>query len=191
MAAEDEDSKASQRFTVHSILDLIIPEASQLDIEEALSSASANTDGDDAPIGLASIPQRKALYFGRSPSYHSRILSLLIYRDRADEQLSVFVVLQTPYQEEDGLKAYIERLSISLEAHALNGLGGEGRDGGPPTVVREVLWSGKVATREDPVIIVEEAEDGEDEDQRDMFIIWKMTALLSPYYLPRCDRSSN
>ena len=93
-------------------------------------------------------------------------------------------MLQTLYQEEDGLKAYIERLSLSLEAHAINGLGGEGRDGGPPNVVREVLWSGKVATREDPVIIVEETEDGEDEDQRDMFIIWKMTAMLSLFYLP-------
>ena len=104
-----------------------------------------------------------------------------MYRDRADEQLPVYVVLQTPYQEEDGLKAYIERLSISIEAYALNGLVGEGRDGGPRNVVREVLWSGKIATKEDPVIIVEETEDGEDEDQRDMFIIWKISAFLSSF----------
>ena len=91
-------------------------------------------------------------------------------------------MLQTSYQEEDGLKAYIARLSISVEAHAVNGLGGEGRDGAPQNVTREVLWSGKVATREDPVIVVEEAEDGEDEDQRDIFIIWKLTAQLSEFY---------
>ena len=76
MVQDEVDAKASQQFIAHSILDLIIPEASQLDIEEALSSASANAD-DDAPASLASIPQRKALYFGRSLSHHARIMSYL------------------------------------------------------------------------------------------------------------------
>ena len=61
----EEEPAATRRFIAHSILDFIIPEASQLDIEEALSSASANAD-DDAPTGLAAIPQRKTLFFGKA-----------------------------------------------------------------------------------------------------------------------------
>ena len=60
-----ESLAATQRFITYSILDLIIPEASNLDVEEALSSASTNTDG-DALTGLAAIPQRKILFFGRA-----------------------------------------------------------------------------------------------------------------------------
>ena len=81
------------------------------------------------------------------------------------------------------MKAYIARLSISVEAHAVNGLVGGGRDGAPQSVTREVLWSGKVGTNEDPVIVVEETEGSEDGDQRDMFIIWKLTAQLSKSYV--------
>lgn len=43
-----------------SILDILIPEASQLDIEEALSS----TDTADESALIPTIPQRNLLFFG-------------------------------------------------------------------------------------------------------------------------------
>jgi len=57
-------SRGSIEFVESSILDTIIPLASDLDIEEALSGSVERLDeGNDSP--LAAIPQRHALFFGK------------------------------------------------------------------------------------------------------------------------------
>ena len=91
-------------------------------------------------------------------------------------------MLRTPYQDEQSLKAYISRLSVGLEAHAVSSPSAEAnssdaRNGTSGGQARDIIWSGKVDTAEEPVIVVEEAT--EDDDTRDMFVIWKLTALLS------------
>ena len=50
-----------EKFVEESILDILIPEASQLDIEEALRSTDADVDHSAL---IPTIPQRKLLYFG-------------------------------------------------------------------------------------------------------------------------------
>jgi len=62
---EDEiRSRGSIEFVESSILDTIIPLASDLDIEQALSGSVERLDeGSDSP--LASIPQRHGLFFGK------------------------------------------------------------------------------------------------------------------------------
>ena len=60
-------SRGSIEFVESSILDTIIPLASDLDIEEALSGSVERLDeGNDSP--LAAIPQRHALFFGKFPN---------------------------------------------------------------------------------------------------------------------------
>jgi len=55
--------RGSLEFVESSILDTIVPLASDLNIEDALSgSVERLDDGNDSP--LAAIPQRHALYFG-------------------------------------------------------------------------------------------------------------------------------
>lgn len=55
--------RGSLEFAESSVLDTIIPLASPLDIEQALSgSVERLDDGNASP--LASIPQRQALFFG-------------------------------------------------------------------------------------------------------------------------------
>lgn len=55
-------SRGSLEFTESSILDTIVPLASNLNIEDALSgSVERLDDGNDSP--LATIPQRHALFF--------------------------------------------------------------------------------------------------------------------------------
>ena len=57
-------SRGSIEFVESSILDTIIPLASDLDIEEALSGSVERLDeGNDSP--LAAIPQRQGLFFGK------------------------------------------------------------------------------------------------------------------------------
>lgn len=60
---EEPIPRSSLEFTESSILDTIIPLASDLNIEEALSGSVEKLDeGNGSP--LAAIPQRQALYFG-------------------------------------------------------------------------------------------------------------------------------
>lgn len=55
--------RGSMDFVESSVLDTIIPAASNLNIEEALAGSVERLDeGNESP--LASIPQRHALYFG-------------------------------------------------------------------------------------------------------------------------------
>ena len=61
---EEIRSRGSIEFVESSILDTIIPLASDFDIEEALSGSVERLDeGNDSP--LATIPQRHALFFGK------------------------------------------------------------------------------------------------------------------------------
>jgi hypothetical protein len=62
-----------------SVLDTIIPLASELNMEEALSGSIERLDeGSYSP--LAAIPQRHALFFGRHARSHSEANILLIRR---------------------------------------------------------------------------------------------------------------
>lgn len=81
--AENEVEEARPRgsvdFTESSILDTIIPLASNLNIEEALSGSVERLDeGTDSP--LAAIPQRTALFFGKVLETLQRCGILLIHR---------------------------------------------------------------------------------------------------------------
>ena len=81
MATEVEESRSrgSVDFTESSILDTIIPLASNLNIEEALSGSVERLDeGTDSP--LAAIPQRNTLFFGWFPPSLQRCGILLIHR---------------------------------------------------------------------------------------------------------------
>jgi hypothetical protein len=72
MAEMEEEEEARPRgsleFVESSILDTIIPLASNLNIEDALKGSVERLDeGNDSP--LAAIAQRNALFFGKRPRY--------------------------------------------------------------------------------------------------------------------------
>jgi hypothetical protein len=74
---EDAPPRGSLEFVESSILGTIIPLASDLNIEEALSGSVERLDeGDDSP--LAAIPQRQALFFGKGPRSSGKLCILLI-----------------------------------------------------------------------------------------------------------------
>ena len=60
-------SRELEKFVEESVLDIIIPEASQLDIEEALSSPDDAREADAASL-IPLIRQRDVLFFGVSLS---------------------------------------------------------------------------------------------------------------------------
>lgn len=76
---EEPVPRGSLEFTESSILDTIIPLASDLNIEEALSGSVEKLDeGSASP--LAAIAQRQALYFGQSYDLLKKLSILLIRR---------------------------------------------------------------------------------------------------------------
>jgi hypothetical protein len=51
-------------FLRHAVLDTVVPHASNIDLEAALTSA-LEEGADDLPSVLSYIPQRSVLYFGK------------------------------------------------------------------------------------------------------------------------------
>ncbi|KAH7403481.1 TRAPP trafficking subunit Trs65-domain-containing protein [Cadophora sp. MPI-SDFR-AT-0126] len=151
---EEAQPRGSLEFVESSILDTIVPAASDLNIEASLSGSVERLDeGNDSP--LAAIPQRQALFF--------------------DETVNVYVVLQTPYFDERTLRSYLGRLVISLEAQVVNSR----VDGSTSPPGQEVIYNGSVQDSEDPLIIVQ----GPDETdpsagEGHILIVWKMSAFL-------------
>ncbi|MCJ1400170.1 hypothetical protein MMC11_003374 [Xylographa trunciseda] len=163
-------SRDSAEFAQNSVVDVLIPEASSVDIEEALASSGTARYEDDSAL-ITSLPQRSLLFF--------------------DEKLSIYVVLRTPYQNEAQLKGYISRLQIALEAHAISSLPRTGDPQQSQTInqPRDVIWSGKVNVLEDPIIVVEESDDDETEDQA-VLVIWRLTAFLSEVSKYLCNATA-
>lgn len=64
-------SNNSANFADNSILDFLIPHASEVDIEEALGSSETARDVDDSAL-ITSIPQRNLLFFGMISALPSR-----------------------------------------------------------------------------------------------------------------------
>ena len=56
-------ASSSSKFAEDSLLDFLIPEASGIDIEDALSSSEAAREVDDTAL-ITSIAQRSLLFFG-------------------------------------------------------------------------------------------------------------------------------
>lgn len=56
-------SNIGAEFAENSVVDFLIPHASEVDIEEALGSSETAQDVDDSAL-ITSIPQRNLLFFG-------------------------------------------------------------------------------------------------------------------------------
>ena len=68
-------STATAKFAEKSVLDILIPGATNVDIEEVLDSLSPQTD--DARISITSfLPQRDTLFFGMQTLMSVMILYL-------------------------------------------------------------------------------------------------------------------
>lgn len=56
--------EVSREFLRHAVIDTVVPEASHINIQDALASALKEGSGDDLPSLLSSIPQRSVVFFG-------------------------------------------------------------------------------------------------------------------------------
>lgn len=171
-------------FIENSILDTIVPHASEIDLEDALRSSDVDGQVEEASL-VPSIAQRQTLLFGELKQSPLVWLKCLTYSRFADELISVYVVLRTSYVEEKILKSYLSRLAIRLEAHAVHSqpqsqFKPDAQEDGRGTQMRELVFSDTVRESDDPVIVVQGTENGSDEgEERYIFVFWKLKTFLS------------
>ncbi len=170
-------------FVETSVLDVLVPQASNVDIEELLGSAEEQGNGGlDGCSLAASILQRDILYFGKRWVYiFYDSLILLIHRFLTDESVSICVIVRTPYHDELQLKSSLDRLEITVEAQAFGSIpahstGQASHRESSPSQSRDVIWSATVDTSQEPIIVIQQ------DDQvigRHVFVVWKVRAFLS------------
>ncbi len=122
-----------------------------------------------------------ALWYDTRLSTHRSVI-LLILRRHLDENISVYLILQTPQLEEPQLKEILERLTVSLEVIAFGSSlqsehGGESHQQNPYPANRDILWSGQVDTSGQAFKVQEGGERGDAPPR--MNLLWKVSAFLS------------
>ena len=98
--------------------------------------------------------------------------------------VAVYVVLRTPYLEEDTLKTYLSRLTITVDGHAINRQQQLFLDGQPahPGQLKELVYSGRIQDFEDPLIIVHGPGEGSNDSEKGhMIAVWKLDVFLSMF----------
>lgn len=167
-----------QDFVEKSIGDIIVPEASEVDLEVALGTSDANGEGEQRSL-VPSIAQRQTLFFGKISGISVVQLIGLTHSRSVDETIDLYVVVRTLHVEEEALKHYLSRLAIRVEAHVLS-LQPQSRQDGHATQTRDLIFSDTVKESEDPMTVVQESVDSSSEENTGhLFLFWKLKAFLS------------
>lgn len=164
-------SSDTNDFIERSSLEVIIPEATDLGIEELFER---KTDDSDEANSL--LQQRSLLYFGQYTQAVTSFVVSLILRYVLDELITAYIVLRTPYQDEGHLRSFFARLVVSLEVHAYGSVPRVSGDqdaskDSSPSRNEDILWSGSIDMSQNPVTIIH----GERQYQspENVLAIWK------------------
>ncbi|KAL4997126.1 TRAPP trafficking subunit Trs65-domain-containing protein [Aspergillus recurvatus] len=140
-------------FLRHAVLDTVVPHASNIDLETALTSA-LEEGADDLPSVLSYIPQRSVLFF--------------------DEFCTARIVLRLANCSQNSLKAHLQNLEVRLDAFAIDPAEAVAEN---PTPTRDLIFSGVAETRADPLVVVNEFE-GETGGGNHVYVIWNIETFL-------------
>ncbi|KAE8394323.1 TRAPP trafficking subunit Trs65-domain-containing protein [Aspergillus alliaceus] len=140
-------------FLRHSVLDTVVPHASDIDLEAALTSALEG-GADDISSVLSFIPQRSLLFF--------------------DEFCTARIVLRLSNCSQASLKHHLQHLEVKLDVFAIDPAETVAEN---PTPTRDLIFSGVVDRDEEPLVVVNEFE-GEAGSGNHVYVIWGIEAFL-------------
>ncbi|RDW76392.1 TRAPP trafficking subunit Trs65 domain-containing protein [Aspergillus mulundensis] len=140
-------------FLRHAVLDTVVPHASNIDLEAALTCA-LEEGADDLPSVLSYIPQRSVLFF--------------------DEFCTPRIVLRLANCSQSSLKAHLQNLEVRIDAFAIDPAEAVAEN---PTATRDLIFSGAVDTQADPLVVVNEFE-GETGEGNHVYVIWNVETFL-------------
>ncbi|PWY81939.1 hypothetical protein BO70DRAFT_315398 [Aspergillus heteromorphus CBS 117.55] len=139
-------------FLRHAVLDTVVPHASDVDLEAALTSALEG-GADNLTAVLSHIPQRSLLFF--------------------DEFCAARIVLRLSNCSPSSLKHHLPHLEIRLDAFAIDPAETVGEN---PTPTRDLVFSGVISSQE-PLVVVNEFE-GDAGGGNHVYVIWSIEAFL-------------
>ncbi|KAL4796388.1 TRAPP trafficking subunit Trs65-domain-containing protein [Aspergillus venezuelensis] len=148
-----ESHDAPGEFLRYAVLDTVVPLASNIDLEAALTSA-LEEGAEDLPSVLSHIPQRSVLFF--------------------DEFCTPRIVLRLANCSQNSLKTHLQDLEIRLDAFAIEPAEAVAEN---PTPTRDLIFSGVVDTQADPLVVVNEFE-GETGEGNHVYVIWNIGTFL-------------
>ncbi|KAF2866716.1 TRAPP trafficking subunit Trs65-domain-containing protein [Massariosphaeria phaeospora] len=143
--------RGSVDFVESSVLEAVVPSASDFDIEDELASWDGSIDDENSSV-LPFIPQRQMLIF--------------------DELVDVYVVFRTPLIDDVTLKAYLSRLTITLETFAFSSAPAPEPEAKavPP---KELMISEAIKESNTPTIIRYE-----EDDHSHIYVVWKLEVAV-------------
>ncbi|GMF96598.1 unnamed protein product [Aspergillus oryzae] len=141
-------------FLRHSVLDTVVPHASDIDLEAALTSALEG-GADDLSSVLSFIPQRSLLFFGKHIPGILIELSLTHRQFYTDEFCNARIVLRLSNCSQASLKYHLEHLEVKLDVFAIDPAETVAEN---PTPTRDLIFSGVVKRDEEPLVVVNEFE---------------------------------
>ncbi|KAK4250817.1 TRAPP trafficking subunit Trs65-domain-containing protein [Corynascus novoguineensis] len=148
-ARADDTTPVADTFLEQSYLTYILPFATKFSPEEALQQAGGSIEE-----RISSIEQRDQLFF--------------------DETVDVYFILRAPYADEQTLRSHLRRLTITLDAHIVNGATTD-RDGAAPA--SELIYNGAVEDVERVFVVTEEPQ--EEGAQKHAYAVWKLPVFLN------------
>ncbi|KAF7594122.1 hypothetical protein BBP40_010121 [Aspergillus hancockii] len=141
-------------FLRHSVLDTVVPHASDTDLEAALTSALEGGAADLSSV-LSLIPQRSLLFF--------------------DEFCTARIVLRLSDCSQASLKHHLQHLEVRLDVFAIDPAETVAEN---PTPTRDLIYSGVAKREEEPLVVVNEFE-GEAGSGNHVYVIWNIETFLS------------
>ncbi|KFX90039.1 hypothetical protein V490_06683 [Pseudogymnoascus sp. VKM F-3557] len=142
-------SRGSLEFVETSIIQTIVPEFTELSLEEGLRTSLAKNG--DVEAALQDMALRQTVFF--------------------DEILNVYVVLQTPHLDERAVHRYLDRLVVTLDANVVNAQSDPQGQAG-----HELIYSGSNDQLKGPPVIIKSP--GED-DKTSLLVVWKFPVTLT------------
>jgi TRAPP trafficking subunit Trs65 len=108
---------------------------------------------------------------------------VLLINSYTDEIVTVYVVLRTSGIEEDMLRSYLSRLTIAIDAHAINKQQQPFVDGQPahPSQLKELVYSSRIQDFEDPLIIVHATGGSKNSGKGHIMAVWKLNVSLGMF----------
>ncbi|KAM5444130.1 hypothetical protein MferCBS31731_000647 [Microsporum ferrugineum] len=146
------------QFLQDATLDTVVPQASNLNIEELLGSIQESSG--DLGTCLTKIQQRQLLFF--------------------DERITLYLVLCLSDFPKDSLESCISNLSVHLEVFAIDE-SSSAEQGEEESNSKDLIYSHIVDNKDDPFVVVNESVD-DGGSGNNAYVIWKSEAFL---YRPR------
>jgi len=172
--------RTSAEFAESSIFEAVVPEAADADLGKLIEGWDGAAEMEDDTSILPWISQRQFLFLGKPREQEQESVQFLLISRGSDELVPVYVVLRTPFIDENTLKSYLSRLAIHLETYATGiVLPPNARSDDPGVGYQELVHSETVTDSEEPFVVASDSQSDDDTAaQHYVHVVWKVLVTI-------------